>query len=205
MIQAVLFDIGNVLISWNPLGVYDRLIGVDRRVAFFDAVPVFEYNKGLDRGMSLAAVVDDMIADHPDWADECAIWRDHWADMVAPAIDHSVRMKSALMAKGIPVFALSNFGRDTFGLAQERYPFLCEFDRFYVSGRMGMIKPDDDIYAAVETDCGLPPGALLFADDMADNIVTAARRGWHTHLFQSPQGWADCLVGHGLLTSEEAA
>lgn len=205
MVKAVVFDIGNVLISWNPLGVYDRLIGAPRRRAFFEQVPVFDYNKELDRGESLDAVVQAMISDYPQWADECRMWRDHWADMVEPEIPHSVRLLRALRTRGIPVFALSNFGRDTFDIAAQRYPFLLEFDHAYISGRMGLIKPDDDIYAALETDSGLQGADLLFADDLADNIATARDRGWHTHLFETPQGWADCLINHGLLTSDEAA
>ena len=205
MVKAVVFDIGNVLISWNPLGVYDRLIGEPRRREFFDQVPVFDYNKELDRGEDLDTVVQTMIHDYPQWADECRMWRDHWADMVEPEIPHSVRLLRALRARGIPVFALSNFGRDTFDIAAKRYPFLREFDRAYISGRLGVIKPDVEIYAALETDTELHGADLLFADDLADNITTAQERGWHTHLFQTPQGWADCLIYHGLLTPDEAA
>ena len=79
-----------------------------------------------------------------------------------------------------------------------------DFDRLYVSGRMGVIKPDPRIYQMVEEDCGLPPASLLFTDDRADNITAAARRGWRTHQFESWQGWAARLVAEGLLTAKEA-
>ena len=82
--------------------------------------------------------------------------------------------------------------------------FLAEFDRHYVSGRMGVIKPDPRIYEMVEADCGMAPQALLFADDKADNIAAAASRGWKTHQFESWQGWAARLVAEGLLNREEA-
>jgi len=124
--------------------------------------------------------------------------------MVSPVIDHSVRLLRALRAKGVPVFALSNFGDQTFDMAQERYPFLTEFDRAYVSGRLKMIKPYPDIYAHVEQDCGIAPADLLFTDDLPANIETAQSRGWQTHLFQGPQGWAECLVRHGILSQEDA-
>ena len=71
----------------------------------------------------------------------------------------------ALKARGVPVFALSNFGITTFEIACEAYPFLKEFDRFYISGHMGVIKPEPEIFAALEADCAVAPEALLFTDD----------------------------------------
>lgn len=107
-------------------------------------------------------------------------------------------------AKGVPVFALTNFGKDSFVEALPRLDFLSEFDRKYVSGEMGVIKPDPLIYQMVEQDCGLTGAQLLFTDDRADNITAAARRGWRTHQFESWQGWARRLVAEGLLTEQEA-
>lgn len=132
------------------------------------------------------------------------MWHDRWIDMAAPAIDHSVRLLRALRSAGVPVFALTNFGIQTFAIAEPVYPFLQEFDRRYISGHMGVIKPDAEIYARVEADCGVPPAKLLFADDRIDNINVAAARGWQTHLFEGPQGWADRLVAEGLLDREMA-
>lgn len=132
------------------------------------------------------------------------MWHDRWIEMATPAIDHSVRLLRALRAAGVPVFALTNFGIQTFEIAEPVYPFLGEFDRRYISGHMGVIKPEKEIYEQVEADCGVPPGALLFTDDRIDNINMAAARGWQTHLFEGPQGWADRLVAHGLLKEENA-
>jgi 2-haloacid dehalogenase len=204
MVQAVLFDIGNVLVGWNPYAVYDDLIGVERRKAFFEAVPMFKENERIDMGDPFSDVVASIAERYPDWHPEIEIWQTKWADMVSPVIDHSVRLLRALRAKGVPVFALSNFGDQTFDMAQERYPFLTEFDRAYVSGRLKMIKPYPDIYAHVEQDCGIAPADLLFTDDLPANIETARSRGWQTHLFQGPQGWAECLVRHGILSQEDA-
>ncbi|MDP7150478.1 MAG: HAD-IA family hydrolase, partial [Paracoccaceae bacterium] len=100
---------------------------------------------------------------------------------------------------------LTNFGIQSFDYAQTQYPFLAEFDRRYISGHMGVIKPDPRIYEMLEADCGIAPQALLFADDRQDNIDMARSRGWQVHLFEGPQGWADRLVAHGLLTKSEAA
>lgn len=204
MISAVLFDIGNVLIRWAPEVHYDRRIGPDRRRAFFAAFDVYDLMNRIDAGAHFHDTISEAAETTPDWADELAILRDEWAELATPSIDHSVRLLKALKSRGTPVFALSNFGAENFPLSVAVYPFLDLFDRRYISGEMKLAKPDPAIYAAVEADCGLAPQSLLFADDRDDNIATAAARGWQTHLFTTPQGWADCLVRHGLLTKEQA-
>jgi 2-haloacid dehalogenase len=110
----------------------------------------------------------------------------------------------ALRTAGVPVYALTNFGIQTFDVAEPVYPFLGEFERRYISGHMGVIKPDADIYAQLEADVPEQPDTLLFADDRQENLDAAAARGWHTHLFDHPAGWADRLVAEGLLTQEQA-
>lgn len=199
-VEAVVFDIGNVLIEWNPERFYDAEIGVDRRRALFAAIDLHGMNDAVDRGGDLATVVQDEARRHPDWQTEVLMWRDHWLDMVGPAIDGSVTLLRALRARGVPVFALSNLGRGTFEMAVPVYPFLTEFDRPYISGWMGVVKPGAEIYRRVEEDCGVAPGALLFADDREDNIATARARGWQTHLFDGPEGFRARLVAEGLLT-----
>jgi 2-haloacid dehalogenase len=115
-----------------------------------------------------------------------------------------VRLLRALRAKGILVLALSNFGVHPFEQAQNHYGFLSEFDERYISGHLQIIKPDPQIYAALEEGSGYAPKGLLFADDLPQNIAAAAARGWQTHLFKDADGWADCLVSHGLLSAAEA-
>lgn len=198
-VQAVVFDIGNVLVEWNPERFFDGRIGAERRRAFFAAIDLHRMNDAVDRGGDLATVVQDEARRHPDWQDEVLMWRDHWIDMVGPAIDGSVAILRALRAAAVPVFALSNFGRGTFEMATPLYPFLTEFDRPYISGHMGVIKPDAEIYRRVEEDCGVTPDGLLFTDDRADNIATARARGWRTHLFDGPEGLRARLQTEGLL------
>lgn len=204
-VEAVVFDIGNVLIGWDPERYYDARIGADRRRALFAQTGVEAANAAVDAGAPFRDTIYALADRHPDWATEIRWWHDHWIDIAAPRIDHSVHLLRALRAKGVPVFALTNFGEDTFVQAQAAYDFLHEFDRAYVSARLRVIKPDAAIYAALEQDCGVAPGALLFTDDRAENIEAAAMRGWQVHHFTGPQGWADRLIGAGLLTAKEAA
>ena len=204
-VQAVVFDIGNVLIEWVPERYYDRVYGPEMRARLFAEADLHGMNDRVDRGENFRDTVYATAAAYPEFADLIRDWHDHWIELAAPVIPQSVRCLRALRAKGIPVFALTNFGIQSFDYAKSIYRFLEEFDRAYVSGHMGVIKPDPQIYAMVEADCGLPPDSLLFADDRTDNITAAQARGWQVHHFTGPEGWARRLVDEGLLTEAEIA
>ena len=203
-VQAVIFDIGNVLTSWQPEAFYDRVIGPDRRRALFEAVDLHGMNNDVDAGALFRETIYDWADRHPDWASEIRMWYDRWDELASPRIEGSIALLRALRRKGVPVFALTNFGRYSFDEAVPKMDFLSEFDRAYVSGKMGVVKPDPEIYRMVEADCGLAPGALLFTDDRPENIAAAEIRGWGVHLFEGWQGWARRLVAEGLLTETEA-
>lgn len=202
--EAVVFDIGNVLIGWNPEAFYDGRIGADRRREMWAETGIEAMNLAVDAGAPFRASVTALAATHPRWSAEILWWHDHWIEMASPRIDGSVALLRALRAKGIPVFALTNFGEDTYVYAQSQYDFFNEFDRAYVSARMGVTKPDPAIYAMLEEDCGVAPEALIFADDRPENIAAAMARGWKGHVFEGWQGWAQRLVTEGLLTRAEA-
>ena len=203
-IKAVIFDIGNVLIEWQPERFYDSVIGPDRRRAMFDAVDLHGMNDRVDRGEHFTETIYATADQYPEWRDEIRLWHDRWIEMANPVIDRSLRLMTALQAKGVPVFSLTNFGIQSYYLAATHYPFLRDFDRDFISGHMGVIKPDADIYAQVETSSGFAPDALIFTDDRTDNIAAADARGWRTHHFTGPEGWANRLVSEGLLTEAEA-
>jgi 2-haloacid dehalogenase len=204
-IQAVVFDIGNVLIEWQPERFFDREIGADRRRAMFAYIDLHAMNDRVDSGENFHEVLRRTASENPEWRTEIDIWHDRWIDLASPAIDHSIRLMAALQARGVPVFSLTNFGIQTYEIAAATYPFLRAFDRDFISGHLGVIKPDPAIYEAVEAASGIDPNALLFTDDRSDNIAAATARGWQTHLFQHPQGWADRLVSEGLLSAAEAS
>lgn len=203
--DAVIFDIGNVLIEWNPERFYDGLLGPEGRKRLFAEVDLHGMNLAVDAGAKFRETVEATAAAHPAWSDAILCWYHRWIEMASPRIEHSITLMRRLRAKGVPVFALTNFGIDSFAYAQTQYDFLTEFDHAYVSGHMGVIKPDPRIYQMVEDHCGLAPGALLFADDRPENIRAAIARGWQGHLFEGSEGWAARLVAAGLLTQAEAA
>ena len=229
-IEAVIFDIGNVLIEWQPERFYDRKVGRARREAMFAAVDLHAVNEKIDSGSPFRETIYAAADALPEYAPEIRMWHDHWLDMASPAIDHSARLLGALRKRGVQVFALSNISREAYDTGLGAYPFLGEFDRLYLSGELGVTKPSPEIYARLEavrgravviagddidTDRIIPArflkcvtfdglGEQVFADDRAENIEAAARRGWQTHLFDGPTGWAARLVADGLLNEREA-
>lgn len=203
-IDAVVFDVGRVLINWQPEAMYDRVIGRDRRESLFAEVDLHSMNLSVDAGADFEEAVEALAARHPDRADVIRLWRSHWHEMARPEIPGSVHLLQVLKGKGVPVFALSNMGREPWETACGLYPFFALFDRTFISGQLRQMKPEPEIYRTVERDSGIAPDRLLFTDDSPRNVEAAAARGWQTHLFEGAEGWADRLVAAGLLTGEEA-
>ena len=203
-VTAVVFDIGNVLVGWEPEAMYDRVIGPDRRRKLFASVDLDTMNISMDRGAPFKETVHQTAAAHPEFTDDILLWHDRWIEMFTPVLHHSVHLLHTLRRKGVPVFALSNFGKETIRIADQSMPFLLDFDMRFISGELECLKPEPEIYAIVERECGHAPEGLLFADDRPENIRAAQERGWHGHLFESSEGFAACLVSHGILDESEA-
>jgi 2-haloacid dehalogenase len=193
-----------VLIEWQPERYFDALIGEERRRAMFAEVDLHAMNDRVDSGENFTKVISETANAFPQWRSEITHWHDNWLDLASPVIDRSVRLMTALQKNNVPVFSLTNFGIETYVLAATKYFFLRAFDRDFISGHMGVIKPDTQIYQMLEHESGLSGDALLFTDDRPENISAAEARGWQTHLFEGSQGWADRLVAKGLLTPEQA-
>ena len=186
--RVVVFDIGNVLLNWDPDGLYAaHLTDPAAREAFYAEVGLHAMNLEIDRGAPLHASVEAAAAAHPDRAALLRLWASDWESTLDGAIEGSVRILRDLQAQGIPCVALSNFGAETFVRAELLFPFLKAFDRRFISADLGLVKPDPAIYAVVEDGLGLSGGALFFTDDRAENIAAAAARGWHTHHFSDPE------------------
>lgn len=198
-IEAVVFDLGRVLIHWDPEGFYDRQIGPQARQALFSQVPLYEVNAQIDLGAEFQSSIYNLAARYPAHGAAIRMWHDHWIDMAAPAIEPSAVLLRALKAAGLPVYALTNFGIGPLRVAERAYPVLREFDQRFVSGELHIAKPDPRIYEALEQGTGHAPERLLFTDDLPANIAAARARGWQTHLFEGPEGFAARLVAEGLL------
>lgn len=197
--KAVVFDIGNVLITWNPERLYDQVLP-DRatRERLFAEVDLHGMNDRIDRGAPWRETVYETAEAYPEFAEPIRLWHDRWIEMASPRIDGSWAILRQLRTEGVPVFALSNFGVETFAYAETHYPELSEFDRRFISGHMRVIKPEARIYEMVEEVSGLKGAELFFTDDRAENIEAAEARGWQGHLFRDPEGLREALCGVGL-------
>ncbi|MEL6680135.1 MAG: HAD-IA family hydrolase, partial [Pseudomonadota bacterium] len=162
---------------------------------------LWEMNLEIDRGAPLAAKVAERAALFPDDAALIGAFAERWIEMTAADLPGSVALLRGLRAAGVPCHALSNYGRETFALAEEVYPFLKEFDDRFISAHLGVIKPEAAIYEAVETATGLAGPDLFFTDDREDNCAAAEARGWQVHRFVTSEGLAEALRELGLPAS----
>lgn len=178
-IDHIVFDIGKVLIHYDPNIPFSRIIPDDaERKWFFDNVCTHEWNLEQDRGRTWSEAEALLIAQHPDRTDQIRAFRQHWHEMVSHAYDGSVAIMESLIAQGRDVTMLTNFASDTFRQAQEIFPFLKKPRGVTVSGDIFLIKPDVAIYEKHAQDFGLKPEATLFIDDSYPNVEGARAAGW---------------------------
>ncbi|MEO0917994.1 MAG: HAD-IA family hydrolase [Pseudomonadota bacterium] len=201
MVEAVVWDIGNVLGYWDPVGYYDARLGPERRAAFFAETGIESINIEVDRGAPAQATIYAHAEKHPSWADEVRLWFDDWAEMFKEPVPGSAELFGQVQDAGVRVLALSNFGAETFEIAKEIHPVLTRFDEVYLSAELKLLKPDPAIYAAVEQGSALAGSSLLFADDKAENVAAAEARGWKGHVFDGADGWRARLVQEGVLAA----
>ncbi|MEC9431421.1 MAG: HAD family phosphatase [Pseudomonadota bacterium] len=196
--RAMVFDIGNVLVDWQPGRVYADLIpDPEARAAFFARVDMHGMNLAGDRNGDLAAEVEALALRHPEDAVPIRAWRARWDEMFGPMMPGMETLFRAVKASGVPVAALTNFAADTFLVAQARFPILAEFDVEVVSGREGTLKPEPRIYEIVEARTGLSGPDLFFADDKPENVAAARARGWRGHVFEGAEGLAAAMRAAG--------
>ncbi len=206
--RIAVFDVGNVLIEWDPQRRYDAAIGPERRARLFAEVDLEAMNRRIDLGHDIAAVVEETAARHPEWAGEIRDWHRAWLELIGPELPGPVALLREVKEQGHPVWALTNFGDDTFELARRHFPVLGAFDGAIVSGRLGVAKPCPAIYVALEAATGAEGEAIFFVDDREENVAAATARGWRAHQYRDPEALAAALAAAGLIeraTSSRAA
>ncbi|TPI44885.1 HAD family phosphatase [Mesorhizobium sp. B2-9-1] len=183
-IRHIVFDIGKVLIHYDPDIPFSRLIpDAEQRKWFFDNVCTSAWNIEQDRGRTWEEAEAALIADHPDHADNIRNFRRHWHEMVPHAYEDSVAVMLGLIERGHDVTMLTNFAADTLAEARQRFDFLNRPRGVTVSGEIGLIKPDQAIYDHHVAAFGLKPPATLFIDDSQKNVDGAKAAGWQAVLF----------------------
>lgn len=188
-IRHIVFDIGKVLIHYDPEIPFRRLIPDEERRRWFLAnICTHEWNLEQDRGRGWPEAEALLIAEYPSEAELIRAFRKHWHEMVSHHYADSVAIMEKLIDEGRDVTMLTNFSADTFAEAKERFPFLKLPRGVTVSGEVGLIKPDRAIYDLHASTFGLEPAATLFIDDSARNVEGAIAAGWQAVLFEGAAG-----------------
>lgn len=201
-IRHIVFDIGKVLIHYDPHLPYRRLIPDEAaRIAFLRDVCTSDWNIEQDRGRTWEEAESLLIAEHPDKEELIRAFREHWHEMVPHAYQESVDIMLGFIAEGRDVTMLTNFASDTFRQAQEIYPFLKAPRGVTVSGDVKLLKPQREIYEEHVRAFGLDPAASLFIDDSPANVAGAINAGWQSILFTDPATLRADLKALGLLAA----
>jgi 2-haloacid dehalogenase len=197
---AVVFDIGRVLFDWNLRYLFEKLIGEPGRLDWFLAhVVTEEWHFQSDGGRPLAEMVPDLQARFPEHAHLVEAYRDRFNETIDRPIEGTHALVRRLHDRGVPLFALTNFGAEFFAGFRPTEPIFELFGDIVVSGEECVAKPDPRIYEICERRFGRAPHELFFIDDNPANVAAARERGWHAHMFQGPEPLEAELVRRRLL------
>ena len=199
--KTVVFDLGGVLIDWNPRYFYRPLFkGNDAAMEFFLAhVCSPDWNSQQDAGRCFAEAEAEAKTRHPDKAALIDAWRPGFGQMLGGSIAGTVELLAQLRATGISLYALTNWAEETFPIALEHFDFLSWFKGIVVSGQEKLAKPDPRIFELLAKRYALDPRRTLYIDDNAPNIAVARTVGSTTILFTTPESLRVELERHNLL------
>jgi len=176
--MAAVFDIGGVLLDWDPRHLYRKLIAdPDEMATFLGGICTPRWHLAHDLGADTEQSCRDLAAAHPSLADEIMAWSHRSEEMIAGQIDEGVDVLAELKASGLQCLALSNMEADKFALRRARYPFFGYFDGCVISGIEGVAKPDRRIFEMLLSRYGLEPATTVFIDDTDANIDVARDLG----------------------------
>ena len=194
------FDIGGVLLDWDPRYLYRKLFDDETAMeTFLSTVCTPAWNRRLDGGMTFDQGVDELVARFPDQADMITAYRDRWEEMIPAALDDTVALFEELADAGHTLYAITNFAAETFLKARAMFPFLNRFDDIVVSGEVRALKPEPDIYRTLLDRNGLIAGDCLFIDDVQENVDGALAVGMQAVQFTDAGALRAELGRHGML------
>jgi len=200
-IKAIIFDFGNVLLEWNPRYVYQRYFPNDPEAMerFFREVDFADWNLQQDKGRPFAEGVAVLSKQFPHYSHLIQAYQDHWIDSVGAAYSGTIEILNQLKRAGYALYGLSNWSAETFPFAREKYDFFDLLDDFVISGEVGHVKPDPEIFEILLEKIGRPAQECLFIDDSLINIDQAQKMGFAAIHFQSPEQLAVALHALKLL------
>jgi len=199
--NTVLFDLGAVLVDWNPRYLYRPLFNGDEEAMerFLAEIAPPWWNLEIDAGKTFEQAVTERIRAHPEHAGMIALWRDGWEKMLRDEIAGSVEILGELRSKGHRLHALTNWSAETFPIARRRFEFLEWFEDIVVSGEVGLAKPDPRIFALTIERCRLEPARTVFIDDNPRNVEAGRNAGMHALHFSDPDQLRADLTRLGML------
>ncbi len=185
-IDTVVFDLGNVLIDWNPRHLYRKLFGSDVQgmERFLSEVCTAEWNERQDAGRTWEEGIAEAVARSPDHEELIRAFHERWEEMLGGVIHESVALLEELRTAGTRLFALTNWSHETFPVALERYEFLSWFEGILVSGEERLIKPDPAIFRLLISRFGIDASRAVFIDDNPRNVDGARQVGLHALHFR---------------------
>jgi 2-haloacid dehalogenase len=201
-VKAVVFDLGGVLIDWDPRYLYRKLLEDEAAVEeFLATVCTPEWNLEQDRGRPFAEGVAELVERFPVHAAAITAYHERWTEMLGGEIGGTVELLAELRANGVPLYALTNWSAETFGIARERYELLSWFDGVLVSGEERVVKPDPAIFRLFLDRFGLDPEATFYVDDSPANVAAASQLGFDAVRFTGPAQLQRDLAARRLLDS----
>ena len=183
MRRGVVWDLGNVLIDWDPAAAVTAGLGAEESARFFAGFDFGAWNHSCDAGLPWADALAALERDHPEWAAHGRAYHQHFADSLVGDHPDAVAVLRDLHQAGVPQVGLTNFSAELYPHAPARFPFLDLLDAVVVSGREGVAKPDPAIYRLAADRAGLPLDALVFVDDKPVNVEAAEALGMHGVVF----------------------
>ena len=197
--STVVFDIGGVLLRWDPRNLYQKIFADPAEMEWFlGEVCTSEWNVEQDRGRLWDDAVAILVERHPEWESQIRAYHERGHETIAGVFEENVALLEQLTAAGLPVYAISNFSHEKFVEARERLTFLKLFRGVVVSGEDRMLKPDREIFDLFFSRYALQPQECIFIDDSRANIEMARSLGMHTIHFAEGTDLAEALRGHGV-------
>lgn len=199
-INTIIFDLGGVLIDWNPMYVYkDYFESVEKRDYFFTHICTSDWNEEQDAGRSIVDATQSLVAQFPDWEQPIRDYYGRWTDMLNGPIQETVELFRQLKESGrYKIYALTNWQADLFNIALVRYNFLHWFDGRVVSGEEKMRKPFPEFYHLLLNRYHVKAEEALFIDDNLRNVKAAEALNIRSVHFQSPAQLVDELKKNAL-------
>jgi 2-haloacid dehalogenase len=187
-ITSVVFDIGGVLIDWNPRHLFRKVFDNEEQMEWFLAnICTYEWNLQQDGGKLFSVATAELQKKFPEYSDKIALYYGRWEEMLGGEITGTVDIFRKLKSDGMPLYALSNWSHEAFPVAFGRYGFMKDFDGLVVSGFEKLLKPDHAIYRLLMQRYNVNPEEAVYIDDNSDNAFAAGELGFHAVHFTSPE------------------